>query len=161
MARDHERSGMEQETPGAAIGRRVRHLRDHGLWTRSELAERTGLSRQAIANLELGTSDRPRRGTIEKLARALGVDIETLLGGVGDEAPKAEASRPEEAFRIVGRIVEDENGDQWFRWAVKWNATPAERGQYREIIVQLISGADYDEEELTPEEARVLMAGAV
>jgi transcriptional regulator with XRE-family HTH domain len=84
---------MEQETPGAAIGRRVRRMRDHGLWTRSELAERTGLSRQAIANLELGTSDRPRRGTIEKLAGALGVDIETLLEGMdgaegaADDAP--------------------------------------------------------------------------
>jgi excisionase family DNA binding protein len=75
--------------------------------------------------------------------------------------PKAEASRPEEAFRIVGRIVEDENGDQWARWVVKWNVPPAERGQYREIIAELLSGADYDEEALTPRQARVLMAGAV
>ena len=74
--------------------------------------------------------------------------------------PKAEASRPEEAFRAVGRVVEDENGDQWFRWAVKWNVPPAERDQYREIIADQFGG-DYDEEELTPQEARVLMAGAV
>ena len=72
--------------------------------------------------------------------------------------PKAEASRAEEAFRAVGRIVEDENENQWFRWVVKWNVPPAERDQYREIIADLISGADYDEEELTAEEARVLMA---
>ncbi len=70
-------------------------------------------------------------------------------------------SRPAEAFRLVGRIVEDENGDQWARWVVKWNVPPAERGQYREIIAELISGDEYDEEELTPEEARVLMAAGV
>jgi transcriptional regulator with XRE-family HTH domain len=152
---------MERETPGAAIGRRVRHIRDHGLWTRSELAERTGLSRQAIANLELGTSERPRRGTIEKLAGALGVDIETLLTDVGEVYPKAEGSRPEEAFRVVGRIVEHEDGTNERRWVVKWNVPPAERDQYREIIADLISGAEYDEETLTPEEARVLMAAGV
>ncbi len=73
---------MAEETAGAIIGRNVRHLRDAGLWTRSELAEKSGVSRQAIAHMELGISDRPRRGTIEKLAKGLGVDVETLLEGV-------------------------------------------------------------------------------
>jgi transcriptional regulator with XRE-family HTH domain len=73
---------MAEETAGAIIGRNVRHLRDAGLWTRSELAEKSGVSRQAIAHMELGISDRPRRGTIEKLAKGLGVDVETLLAGV-------------------------------------------------------------------------------
>jgi transcriptional regulator with XRE-family HTH domain len=151
---------MEQETPGAAIGRRVRRLRDHGLWTRSELAERAGVSRPAIANLELGTSDRPRRGTIEKLAKALGVDVEELLADDAP-APLAAARRPDEAFRVVGRIVEDEDGNHERRWTVKWNTPEDERDQYREIIAELISGADYDEVTLTPEQAAVLMAGAV
>jgi excisionase family DNA binding protein len=75
--------------------------------------------------------------------------------------PKAEASRPEEAFRVVGRVVEDEDRNHEWRWVVKWNTPEDERGQYREIIAELIPGADYDEEELTAEEARVLMAGAV
>jgi transcriptional regulator with XRE-family HTH domain len=151
---------MLEETPGVIIGRKVRRLRDAGLWTREELAAMAGVSRQAIAHLELGIAIRPRRGTVEKLARALGVDIETLLEGVGDEAPKAEALRPEEAFRAVGRVVEDENDNQWFRWAVKWNVPPAERDQYREIIADQF-GDDYDEEEMSPELAAALMAGAV
>jgi len=75
--------------------------------------------------------------------------------------PKAGASRPEEAFRVVGKVVEDEDGNQWFRWVVKWNVPPAERGEYREIIAELLPGAEYDEEALTPRQARVLMAGAV
>jgi len=75
--------------------------------------------------------------------------------------PKAEVSRPEEAFRVVGGVVKDEDGNQWFRWVVKWNVPPEERGQYREIIADLIPGADYDEVTLTPEEAAVLMAAGV
>ncbi len=75
--------------------------------------------------------------------------------------PKAEVSRPEEAFRVVGGVVKDEDGNQWFRWVVKWNVPPEERGQYREIIAELLPGAEYDEEALTPRQARVLMAGAV
>ena len=152
---------MPEETPGAIIGRKVRRLRDAGLWTRDELAAMAGVSRQAIAHLELGMAARPRRTTIEKLAGALGVEIETLLEGIDGAGVPLGASRPEEAFRVVGRIVEDENGDQWSRWVVKWSAPEDERGQYRTIIGQLIGGADYEEETLTPEQAAVLMAGAV
>jgi transcriptional regulator with XRE-family HTH domain len=148
---------MEQETPGAAIGRRVRALRDHGLWTRSELAVRAGVSRPAIANLELGNSDRPRRGTIEKLAKALGVDVETLLTD-GGAVPLPTARRPDEAFRIVGRIEEDADGGNRRVWVVKWAVPPEERDRYREIVGQLTQGDDYDEQALTPEQAAVLMA---
>ena len=137
---------MEQETPGAAIGRRVRHMRDHGLWTRSELAERTGLSRQAIANLELGTSDRPRRGTIEKLARALGVDIETLLEGVGDEAPKAEARRSSETeerrakLEEVGEDHRDER-EGLERYVFRWERWLETGGVPEEAVREFLTAA--------------------
>jgi len=137
---------MEQETPGAAIGRRVRHMRDHGLWTRSELAERTGLSRQAITNLELGTSDRPRRGTIEKLAGALGVDIETLLEGVGDEAPKAEARRSSETeerrakLEEVGEDYRDER-EGLERYIVRWERWLETGGVPPEAVREFLTAA--------------------
>jgi transcriptional regulator with XRE-family HTH domain len=123
--------------------------------TQDELGKRAGLSGYTISRIESEQVE-PRVSTMRKIAGALGIKPEELAA-----RPKAEASRPEEAFRVVGRIVEDENGDQSSRWVVKWSAPPAERGQYREIIAELISGDEYDEEELTPEEARVLMAGAV
>jgi transcriptional regulator with XRE-family HTH domain len=145
---------MEQETPGAAIGRRVRRLRDHGLWTRSELADRAGISRHAITHLELGISARPRRGTIEKLAGALGVGVETLL----EDAPLPR-SREEAAFVVVGRIVADGNGDERVRMAVQWNVPPQERGPYRKDLHELL-GDDYLEEEMSPEAAELLATGA-
>ncbi len=72
--------------------------------------------------------------------------------------PKAEASRPEEAFRFVGKVVEDEDGNQWFRWVVEWAVPSHERAQYRAIIADLLPGADYAEKDLTPEQAALVMA---
>ena len=108
---------MAEETAGAIIGRNVRNLRDAGLWTRSELAEKSGVSRQAIAHLELGTSDRPRRGTIEKLARGLGVEVETLLKGVdGSNVPLDIAPPPTPWERVWARInLLEKAAAQWER----------------------------------------------
>jgi len=83
---------MAEATPGEIIGRNIRAVREAGLYTRSELAKRSGVSASTIEDVELGLSARPRRTTIEKLARGLGVDVERLMEGAGgDEAPKAEA----------------------------------------------------------------------
>ena len=108
---------MAEETAGAIIGRNVRNLRDAGLWTRSELAEKSGVSRQAIAHLELGTSDRPRRGTIEKLARGLGVEVETLLRGVeGSNVPLGIAPPLTPWDRVWARInLLESTAAQWER----------------------------------------------
>ncbi len=137
------------------IGEQLREHRDKAMLTQEELGKRAELSGYTISRIESDQVE-PRVSTMRKIAGALGIKPEELT-----TRPKAEASRPEEAFRAVGRVVEDEDGNQWFRWTVKWNVPPVERHQYREIIAELIPGAEYDEEELTPQEARVLMAGAV
>ena len=46
--------------------------------TQHELAERTGLHRQAIAKLETGVT-RPTWDTVQTLARALGVSTEAFV----------------------------------------------------------------------------------
>jgi transcriptional regulator with XRE-family HTH domain len=80
---------MAEAEPGAHIGRNVRVARERKLFSRKDLAERSGVSLAGIDNLERGLSARPRRGTIEKLADALDVDVDALV----EEAahPKAEA----------------------------------------------------------------------
>jgi transcriptional regulator with XRE-family HTH domain len=70
---------MAEASPGAIIGRNVRAVREAKLFSRAELANRAGVSLAGIDNLERGLSARPRRRTIEKLARALEVDVDTLL----------------------------------------------------------------------------------
>ena len=116
---------MAEERAGAIIGRNVRRLRDGGLWTREELAAKAGVARQTIAHLELGTSGRPRRGTIEKIAGALDVPIETLLAGTDGETPKAEAPRSSEEERRRVQLEEVRHGYRETRegvedYVVRW-----------------------------------------
>jgi transcriptional regulator with XRE-family HTH domain len=56
---------------------RLRELRGAAKLTQHELAERTGLHRQAIAKLETGVT-RPTWDTVQALARALGVSCEVF-----------------------------------------------------------------------------------
>lgn len=61
------------------ILRNLRKLREAKYWTQEDLAKRAGLSRVAIARLESTKVD-ARFSTIHKLANALGVEPEELVG---------------------------------------------------------------------------------
>ena len=71
---------MGRAAPGARIGATIREIRERKLMTRSDLAELSGASVQGITRVELGESDRPRRKTIERIAAALGMDPDELVG---------------------------------------------------------------------------------
>src|SRR5215212_5090201 len=101
-----ERGQMETETPGAIIGRRLRELREAGFYTRHELAERSGLSEQGIAHLERGRAKRPRRETLEKAAKGLGVPIGALLRETGGEATEAATPTTEDVYAQMDRLYE-------------------------------------------------------
>jgi transcriptional regulator with XRE-family HTH domain len=60
------------------MAKRLRELRDKRGLSQRGLAERSGVSREYIARIELGQHD-PTLSTLEKLAKALGVRIERLL----------------------------------------------------------------------------------
>ena len=62
------------------MGRRLKALRVEKDLSRQELAEKAGLSREYIRKLEAGLYD-PTVGTLQKLAKALGVPVTKLLGG--------------------------------------------------------------------------------
>jgi transcriptional regulator with XRE-family HTH domain len=84
---------MAEGTPGARIGRRLRDVREAGLWTRNELGDKSGVSPSTIEDIEIGKVTRPRRTTIDKLAKALGVEAETLMYGTeADDDPLGEAT---------------------------------------------------------------------
>ena len=61
------------------MGRRLQKLRTQRKMSRAELAESAGISRQYIRQLEAGLSD-PTVGTLQKIAKALGVPVTELLG---------------------------------------------------------------------------------
>src|SRR5215212_11978146 len=84
---------MTEGSPGETIGRNVRAVREAKLFSRAVLAERAGVSLAGIDNLERGLSARPRRRTIEKLAKALDVDVGVLMEGAGHPLGQALASQ--------------------------------------------------------------------
>ncbi len=54
-------------------------LREERMWTQGRLAEEAGVSPTTVSGIESGRISRPHFGTLEKLARALGVDPRVLL----------------------------------------------------------------------------------
>jgi transcriptional regulator with XRE-family HTH domain len=61
------------------MGRRLKALRVKKDMSRQTLAEKAGLSREYIRLLEAGLYD-PTVGTLQKIAKALGVPVAELLG---------------------------------------------------------------------------------
>lgn len=60
------------------MGRRIKTLREDRDMSRAQLAELAGISREYIRHLEAGRSD-PTVGTLQKIAKALGVKLEDLV----------------------------------------------------------------------------------
>jgi transcriptional regulator with XRE-family HTH domain len=62
------------------IGERVQDVRRLRMWTQVRLAKEAGVSPTTVSAIETGKIGRPHFGTIGKLAGALGVAPEELLG---------------------------------------------------------------------------------
>src|SRR4051794_38332039 len=63
----------EQDAAAASFGDLLRRSRLAADWTQEELAERAGLSKRGISDLERGARTRPQRETIQRLVAALGL----------------------------------------------------------------------------------------
>jgi transcriptional regulator with XRE-family HTH domain len=62
------------------IGERVQNVRRLRMWTQARLAKEAGVSPTTVSGIETGKIGRPHFGTIGKLALALRVEPEELLG---------------------------------------------------------------------------------
>lgn len=74
------------------IAKRVRDCRYAKGWGPDELASRAAISRTALYQIECGKTETPRAGTLRRIAEALGVTIESLLGN--EELHGADSPRP-------------------------------------------------------------------
>jgi transcriptional regulator with XRE-family HTH domain len=61
------------------VGDRLKALRIRRALTQEELAQKAGLSKNAVNRLEVDKAE-PRMSTLRKLAQALGVDPSELIG---------------------------------------------------------------------------------
>jgi len=62
------------------LNQKVKEFRKQKGWTQQKLAEKTGLSFNTITKIEQGIGDSPTLKTLVKLADALGVSIDELVG---------------------------------------------------------------------------------
>jgi len=76
-----------------AVGGLLRDIRRRKMWNQGELAGRAGVSPTTVSGIESGRISRPHFGTIRKLARAMGVEPEALLGG-DERAGRTEGPEP-------------------------------------------------------------------
>src|SRR5437899_4008660 len=69
-----------REGPPMSLSQRVRDYRYTKGWGPDELASRAEISRTALYQIESGKTELPRAGTLRRIALALDVSMETLLG---------------------------------------------------------------------------------
>lgn len=74
---------VEHAADAASLGRLVREQRARLRLTQAELAERVGVSRSAISELEAGRIEQPRASVFARLAAALGLPAAALLAAAG------------------------------------------------------------------------------
>lgn len=99
-----------------SLAQRVREYRYSKGWGPDELASRAEISRTALYQIESGKTELPRAGTLRRIAVALEVPMEDLLGsGVEPEAVSSAGGRP-----VAARVPRPN-----FGW------TPTEEGPVR------------------------------
>ena len=76
------------------IATRVRDCRYSKGWGPDELASRAEISRTALYQIECGKTETPRASTLRRIAKALDVTIEALLGR--EESTWSSPARPQE-----------------------------------------------------------------
>ncbi|WP_240911364.1 helix-turn-helix domain-containing protein [Paludisphaera soli] len=120
------------------LAQRVRDFRYAKGWGPDELASRAEISRTALYQIESGKTGLPRAGTLRRIAVALDVSMNVLLGE--DEDPSTIPTRG------VGErpqaVARSRSGDRWFPaeggpLALPGVANPAVRGvsdDFREAV---------------------------
>jgi transcriptional regulator with XRE-family HTH domain len=72
-----------------SVGERVREVREKRRWTQEKLAEKTGLSKGFLSDVENGNSDISSENLL-KVADALGANLDYLVRGGTGESPSRE-----------------------------------------------------------------------
>ncbi|MDR2011894.1 MAG: helix-turn-helix domain-containing protein [Rhodanobacter sp.] len=113
----------DERTPSALFQERLRAARELRKWNQGELADRSGMPPSSIAHFESG-SRKPSFDTLRRLANALEVTTDYLLGRV-DDPSLAQAADP--LFRDVSKLTG--NDRELARDFLKMLATRSKQGK--------------------------------
>lgn len=96
------------------VGRRVRELRDSRGWSLRQLAERAEVSHAWIAGVEGGLREKIDIARLGKLAAALGVSVEDLVGHTGERerTPEEKAALEKSADEIAAQWLALGDGER-------------------------------------------------
>ena len=84
---------MPKKAEPTGFGERLKAVREAAGLTQDQLAERAGLYKFSIAKLEQGVRE-PTWGTVQVLAKALGVDCTAFQIAVASQAEPPPAKKP-------------------------------------------------------------------
>ncbi len=93
-----------------SLAQRVRDYRYSKGWGPDELANRAEISRTALYQIESGKTELPRAGTLRRIAVALEVPMEDLLGHEDDAADLKKATPQSRGPRVFQDWVPSEGG---------------------------------------------------
>lgn len=114
-----KRIPAESASPGASLGEWIRVSRMQQSMSQRELADRSGLSRSYLCDIERGRGAQPSVQTLDKLAAALGVSRMELLraAGIIEPSPGQERSDRERRFAALFRDLSPRGKDAVERFA--------------------------------------------
>ena len=114
-----KRIPAEAASPGATLGDWIRVSRMQQSMSQRELADRSGLSRSYLCDIERGRGAQPSVQTLDKLAAALGVSRMDLLraAGIIEPSPGQERSDRERRFAALFRDLTPKGKDAVERFA--------------------------------------------
>lgn len=143
------------------LGREVRRRRQTGGLTVQTLADRAGLSRRMLTQIEQGTAN-PSLVTVDKIAHALGVDFAALSAPSSTEP--LQVSEPTEIWRndagsraVLHAAGSRRGGPELWEWTLqpgdRYDAEPDPAGTEELLLViagTLVLTADHQALTLTP-----------
>jgi transcriptional regulator with XRE-family HTH domain len=117
--RRHVRNSANGRRRGNRLGGWVKATRIGQSMSQRELADRAGLSRSYLCDIEHGRGAQPSLNTLDKLAAALGVSRLELLraAGVLESEPGEEGSDREHRFAVLFRALSPTGKDAVERFA--------------------------------------------
>src|SRR3954470_18150706 len=84
--------------PGDTLGLRVREFRENKGWSQRQLGMKASTSGSYISQIESGVIPKPGVDLIARIAAALGVSSDALIGTPGAEQPPSTPNEPAGAY---------------------------------------------------------------
>lgn len=143
MPRTRTASGTKQPLATPALGEWIRSVRMGQNVSQRVLAERAGVSRSYLCDIERGRGSQPSVTTLDKLAVALGASRNDVLRAAGVLEPVTDTAEQEGERRLLA-LYRDLSADG--RLAVEHFARFMHHEEHRWVQPQLLDMATEDEQ---------------